>query len=129
LDILNSAGSFDKTSLLKIAILHDIGKIGEAGTPYYLKCEDAWKISKGHYYDINPKLQYMKMSQRSLCLAQYAGISLNQDEYLAILLADGQLDETNAHYKYKEPKLATVMHYAVYWARSTEKDNEVKWIG
>jgi hypothetical protein len=125
----SAMGNFDKETLLKVALLHDIGKLGEAGKPYYIKCEDAWKINKGYYYDINPQLQYMKMSQRSLCLAQAASISLTQDEYLAILLADGQLDETNAHYKYKEPKLATVLHYSVYWARSIEKENDVRWPG
>lgn len=120
-------GGFDKAKLLRAAILHDFGKVGEKGKPYYIRVKDNWKLSKGIYYDINPDVTYMKMPQRSLFLAQQSGLVLEQDEYLAILLADGQLDETNDHYKYKEPDLATALHYAVYWARRVEKENQVKW--
>ncbi len=120
---------FEKKGLLKVALLQSFGKVGVKDTPYYLKVEDSWKVQKGIYYDINPDITYMKIPQRSLYLAQEANVSLTEDEYLAILLVDGQLDETNAHYKYKEPKLAAVLQYAVHWARKTEKDKKVGWPG
>jgi hypothetical protein len=121
------ADLFTKKSLLTTSILHSFGKVGLKDQPYYLKTLEEWKLKKGIYYEINPDLVYMKVPQRSLFLAQQAGVPLNEEEYLAILLADGHLDETNAHYRYKEPKLATVLQYAVHWARKIEKEKKVNW--
>lgn len=121
------AERFSKESLLKISILRNFGKVGVEGIPYYVKTNDDWKIRKGIYYDTNPDITYMKIPQRSLYLAQESGVHLTEDEYLAVLLSDGHRDETNAHYRYKEPDLATVLEYAAYWARKTEEKQSVSW--
>lgn len=118
---------FTKASLLKVSILHDIGKVGEPDKPYYIPTTERWKWERGIYYDFSPDIQKIKIPQRSLYLAQEHSIPLSRDEYMAILLADGQLDETNRFYKYKEPPLATILHFAVYWARLDAKNKEVNW--
>lgn len=122
-----AVGITNKESLLKVSILHDIGKVGEEGKPYYMQTQEKWKRDKGWMYEINPDLTSIKVPQRSLYLAQKYDIPLTQDEYMAILLADGQLDETNRYYRYKEPELATIMHYSVYWARLEAKKKLVRW--
>ena len=118
---------FTKESLLKVAILHDIGKVGEEGNPYYIQTIESWKREKGWFYEINTELQRLKLPQRSLFLAQQFNVPLTTEEYTAILLADGQLDEANSFYKYKEPPLATIIHFATYWARLESKNKVVDW--
>jgi hypothetical protein len=117
---------FNPTSLMKVALLHCVGKVGTMTEDYYLPQSSQWHKDRGMLYEINPDIQYMKIPQRSLFLAQEAGIKLTQDEYLAIQLSDGQYDDSNSSYKYKEPKLALVLQNAVQWARKLEKENTVK---
>jgi len=121
------ADKFSKKSLLKVSILHSVGKLGDVDIPYYLPVSEDWKIKKGIYFEFNPLLSYMKIPQRSLYLAQKFGVELSEEEYLAVLLADGQLDETNRPYKYKDPNLAVVLQNAVYWARREAKNLKVNW--
>jgi len=86
-----------------------------------------WKIKNGTYYDINPDINFMRIQQRSLHLANQYGVPLEEEEYLAILLSEGQNDDTNASYKYREPDLATILHYANDWCQRIEKQTKVAW--
>jgi len=119
--------ALDKASMLKVAVLHNFAKVGEEGKPFYLPTREQWKTERGIFFESNQDLPYLRIPQRSLYLAQTHGVPLTQDEYLAILLADGQLDEVNRPYKYKEPKLATALHYAVYWSRNLAKEFKVSY--
>jgi len=112
-------------TLARVSFLHCLGKVGTMTEDYYLPQSSEWHRNKGMLYEINPNLQYMKIPQRSLFLAQEADIKLTQDEYLAILLSDGQYDDSNKSYKYKEPKLALVLQNAIQWSRKIEKENTV----
>ena len=123
--LMGAENEFDKNSLLRVSLLHCVGKVGTLEEEYYLPQRSQWHRDRGMLYEINPNLQYMKIPQRSLFLAQEAGIKLTNDEYLAILLSDGQYDDSNSSYKYKEPKLALVLQNAIQWARKLEKENSV----
>jgi hypothetical protein len=124
---LMAPGEITPQSITKLSLLHEIGKVGTTEEDYYTPQESDWHRERGIYYEVNPNLQYMKIPQRSLFLAQQHLIPLTQDEYLAILLHDGQHDEANKAYKFKEPKLAVVLQTAVQWARKLEKENTVLW--
>jgi hypothetical protein len=117
---------FSKNSLVTISILHELGKIGTREEDYYIKQESDWHIKKGIYYEINPKIQYMKVPHRSLWLAQIFNIPLTEEEYLSIVLYDGE--ENNNTYKYKEPTLAQLFRMAYQWSIKMEKNNQVNWI-
>ena len=112
-----------KTTMVKLAILHEIGKLGSKDQSYFVRQNGKYYDEKGLYYDFNNCSQFMSVPHRSLFLAQYYGIELTSDEFLAILLYDNDSD----FYKYKEPKLALILHHAVQWARKLEKDNIIRW--
>ena len=124
---LMAPDKYSKETLLKISILHDIGKIGDMKNDLYLPTKEDWKIKNGTYYDINPDINFMRIQQRSLHLANQYGVPLEEEEYLAILLSEGQNDDTNASYKYREPDLATILHYANDWCQRIEKQTKVTW--
>jgi hypothetical protein len=118
---------FSNETLLTVSLLHSIGKVGDEKHDLYVPTKEDWKIKNGTYYDINPDLQYIRVPQRSLYLASRYNIPLTQDEYLAIMLAEGQNDEANSSYRYREPKLALILQYATQWAERIEKENNVIW--
>lgn len=118
---------YSNESMLKVCILSEIGKIGNLTEDLYIPVKDDWKKKNGQHYDINNQITYMRVNQRSLCLANHYGIPLTEEEYLAILLAEGQNEDANALYRYKEPKLSLILQYANSWAQKLEKENIVRW--
>jgi hypothetical protein len=114
-----------ETSLLTVALLHEIGKVGDLKEDYYLPLNSDWHYKRGTYYEINPKLQYMRIPHRSLFLAQQNGIELSREEYLAILLHEAKEEESA--YKFKLPPLARVTQFAYQWSTQVEKENQVLW--
>ena len=110
----------NKESLVLACLFHDIGKVGDVEQPLYIDQKSSYKIQNGSVYDYNSNMQYMSSTHRTLFLLQRFGITLAQDEFLAILLCDG-FNEEMKPYILKEPSLATVVHQADYWAALTEK--------
>jgi hypothetical protein len=125
---LMAENEISRSSMILVSILHEIGKIGTMTEDYFIRRDGKYFDDKGLYYDYNPKIQYMKISQRSLALAQEIGIILHENEYLAILLHDGYGDNEHASfYRYREPILSIVLQNAVTWARRLEKNSIVYW--
>lgn len=116
---------YSKETLLKVALLAEIGKVGDLEHDYYLATDQKWQRDRGIFYEINKDISFMRIPQRSLFLANNFGVPLTQEEYLAILLFEGQNDETNSAYKYREPKLSLILQYANQWAQRSEKENVV----
>lgn len=122
-------GVQSEKSVVKIAVLHEIGKLGDLENEYYMELDSKWHRDKGMYFEVNPKVQFMKVPDRSLWLAQHYRIKLSQDEYLAILLHDvievsGRREEG---YHYKVPKLAALTQFAYRYSTQLEKENEILW--
>jgi hypothetical protein len=112
-----------KDSLIIGCLLHDIGKVGDHENDYYLPQKDSWRVDKlGEIYTHNKELQYMTVPDRGVWLCQHYGLHLNQAEWLAIKLNDGQYAEENALYKMKEPLLADIVHIADYISTKQEKN-------
>jgi hypothetical protein len=81
------------------AVNHDLGKLGSGEEAMYIPNDSQWHIDKqGAYYKINPKLIHMRIADRSLYELQSAGISVTQNEFLAIKLHDGLFEESNKPY-------------------------------
>lgn len=119
---------YSPETLLKVSILHSIGKIGDWNLDLYLPVQEDWKKKNGTYYDVNSDIQFMKIPQRSLYLASQYNVPLTQEEYLAILLSEGQNDDENAQYRYRETKLSIILHYANYWAQRLERENKINYL-
>lgn len=125
--LLDPDKQYSKETLLKISFLSEVGKVGNETKDLYVPTKEDWKKKHGQYYDVNSDIEYMRTNQRSLYMASRYGISLTEDEYLAILLADGQSENANAAYRYKEPKLSLILQYANSWSQKLEKSNTILW--
>jgi hypothetical protein len=110
-----------------MAILAEVGKVGDMENNYFVPTKEKWKIDKGQYYDYNENISFMRVPHRSLFLTKEFSIPLSSDEYLAILLSDGNKEEGVAAYRYREPKLATLLQHAIKWAEISEKENIINY--
>lgn len=92
---------FDLEELLFAALFHDFGKLGKRGkgNEYYLVNDNAWEIeNRGKDYKINDKLRWMSVPDLGLCTLQDYGITLTENEWVAIKIHDGLYDDHNKHY-------------------------------
>ena len=100
-------------SILKVGLLHDLGKVGDLEKDYFVDQDSSWHREKlGQFYKFNEDLNKMSVSHRTLYLLQYFGVSLTNDEWLAIQLAQGSHFEENRFYVGHEPTLAMLLQQA-----------------
>ena len=100
-------------SIIKVGLLHEIGKVGDLSIPYYVDQDSDWHRDKlGQLYKYNENLNKMSISHRTLFLFQHFGIQLTQDEWLSIQLASGSHFEENRFYVGSEPPLALILQQA-----------------
>lgn len=126
---LCSGKNIDDDSIIKVALLHDIGKIGDEKKDYYVKQESTWHQDKlGEYYKHNDDIEYLSGAHRSIYLCQAYGIPLTLVEFKAIMIHDGQYVDENSSYKQKEGFLPLLLHMADMIACTIEKENYKKFI-
>ncbi|MFH1583562.1 MAG: HD domain-containing protein [Actinomycetota bacterium] len=99
-------------SCVVIGLFHDIGKVGMAGKPYYIKLKIPTK--DGKKYIINKDLAAMGIAARSLMLISKF-ISLSDNEAQAIAYHDGQYIPEGKIVAHRESALTLLLHYADYW--------------
>ena len=100
-------------SILKVGLLHDIGKVGDLENDYFLEQESDWHREKlGQLYKYNEDIPKMSVSHRTLFLLQHFGISLSAEEWLAVQLAAGSHFEENRFYVGHEPPVAFLLQHA-----------------
>lgn len=125
----------DVGSVVRVALLHDIGKIGDYGKPNYVPnmVRSKSKNADGEYYlvqseakpyETNKDLLYIDHEIRSLMIARRY-IALTEDEEFAILYHNGLYGNLKYAISGKETPLYMVLHFADMWAsRVTEKEGE-----
>ena len=89
------------SSLVKVALLHDIGRVGglEEGTDLYLPQTSDWHRDKlGQFYKYNDNCPKMNIAHRSLWLLSHFGIELSREEWVAINVAQGMHLPENQFY-------------------------------
>ena len=104
-----------KRSTIKVALLHDLGKVGDLRHDHFVVQDSDWHREKqGAHYKLNDLkgLQKMTISHRTLYLLQHFGIKLDQKEWLGIQLAQGFHFEENRWYVHGEPELAMIIQHA-----------------
>ena len=100
-------------SILKVGLLHEVGKVGDLELDYFVEQDSDWHRDKlGQYYKYNEELNKMSVSHRTLFLLQQFGVKLTKDEWLAIQLAAGSHFEENRFYVNHEPSLALILQQA-----------------
>ena len=118
-----------KDSIVIVALLHDLGKMGDYGKQNYIENmikdgrptkaepEQKYKRSEAEPYKTNPDLTYEEHEIRSLTTAcRY--IELTEEEYTAILHHNGlysKLDNPYGNANYCKTKLAYLLHVADMW--------------
>lgn len=128
-----SAGAsinFTYEELAFAAINHDLGKVGDTGQAGYIEQTDNWRKDKlQEFFTPNKELPFMLMQDRSLYLLQKYGISMTENEYLAIRLHDGIYDDANKAYFFShnpDSKFRTnivyILHQADFMASKVEYD-------
>lgn len=96
------------------ALNHDLGKLGYPGEGnlQYEHNKSKWhRENQGKIYQINEKLPFMPVPDRSLFVLQQFQISLSYNEYTAIKLHDGLYDETNKPYYISRQPSARLRSY------------------
>lgn len=105
--------SFNKESMLIVALFHDFGKCKNSKDEnFYVPTTESWQKKKGFNYELNHGPVWFTTRDRTVFLLQQEGLILTAEEYQAIILNDGQYIEENKGYKLKECKLATLLHMA-----------------
>ena len=100
-------------SIIKVGLLHEVGKVGDLSESFFVEQDSEWHRDKlGQLYKYNENLNKMSISHRTLFLLQHFGVSLNQDEWLAIQLSSGSHFEENRFYVGNEPSLALILQHA-----------------
>jgi hypothetical protein len=122
--------NFTDEELIFSCLFHDLGKIGDLNTDYYIVQEDQWRRNKmSEIYTLNPKLDFMQVTDRTFWLLSQFDIKYSSNEFLGIRLADGLYAEYNKSYliTYGEqfiPKsnIVYIVHAADFAAMHSEYD-------
>lgn len=114
---LHQTNKVDKTSLLKVCLLHQIGK-AKAYTP----CTSDWHIkNQGKMYEFNDLLS-MRVGERSAYYAMSHGITLSEEEFQAIVNHDK--DDSDKQAKYHNSWLGELLKIATIMAVAEEKNTK-----
>lgn len=104
----------EESSLLKVALLHQIGK-----AKLYIYKDSDWHQKNGIYYDFNNDLVSMRVGERSIYYLNKANIELTEEEYQAIINYDKESDDKQA--KWHTNNLGVILRQANEWAIIEEK--------
>jgi len=105
---------FNLWPLVKVALFHNMGKIGNEFAPNYLPQDSDWHKKLGMMYKFDDNRPYMGFMNESLYLAQSNGVDLSYDEYQAILCSDINGEPSKAC-RGRETRLTILLRMAVEW--------------
>lgn len=84
----------DQTSLLKVCLLHQIGKAN-----LYTPCTSEWhRKNQGKMYEFNEDIISMRVGERSAYYVLSHGIKLSEEEYTAIVFFDKTDDKMSEYH-------------------------------
>ena len=97
-------------SILKVGLLHEIGKVGDENHDCFVEQDSDWHREKlGQNYKYNEEIPKMSISHRTLYLLQQFGVKLTRGEWVAIQIAGGSHFEENRFYVGSESTLALLL--------------------
>ena len=107
----------DQNSLLKICLLHQIGKAN-----LYKPCDSEWhRKNQGKMYEFNHDLTSMRVGERSVYYAMSHGVSFTEEEYTAIINLDKNDDKMA---EYHNSMLGDLLKTAAIFAIKHEKNKK-----
>jgi len=109
-DTLDEPERLPVAKILKVGLLHDLGKVGDLESDHFLDQDSSWHREKlGQLYKYNESLPKMSYAHRTLFLLQTAGVNLDRDEWEAILLSGGMHLEENRFYAGSRSSLTKIL--------------------
>ena len=94
--------SFGNTkSLVKVALLHELGKLGgtEVGEDLFISQDSDWHRDKlGQMYKYNENCPKMNTAHRTLWILSYLGFDLTREEWVAVNVSQGMHLPENQFY-------------------------------
>lgn len=103
----------EPTSILRVALAHDLGKIGPEDADYFLPQDSDWHREKlGAVYKFNDQVPRMPITHVSLYLLASSGIPLTLDENRAISTSLGSSRDENKPYGYVNSPLQSLIQSA-----------------
>ncbi len=110
------------------AMFHDLGKIGNLKDDYYVTNTDEWRAKKlQEYYNHNPAIHYMTVTDRAIWVLGQFGITMSESEYIGVRLADGLYNEQNTSYFFEGAEwkaMKTNLPYIISMADSSAARQE-----
>lgn len=114
-NVLPEALRVEQSSLIKVALLHQIGK-----AKLYSE-EDKWHQDRGMMYKFNNELTSMSVGERSTIYALSNGVELSEEEFQAIINYDK--DDSDKQAKWHSCTLGVILRQANELAILEEKAN------
>jgi hypothetical protein len=99
--------------LIVTALFHNVGKIGSSDQDYYLTQESEWHRNKGMLYEINPQLQNIQPSIRSLWWLNHYAVPLTDHAVDAIASVSRMGQQQYSSEVYNPTPLTLVLQQAV----------------
>jgi hypothetical protein len=104
----------DQTSLLKVCLLHQIGKAN-----LYTPCLSEWhRKNQGKMYEFNTDISSMRVGERSVYYALSNGVKITEEEFTAILNFDKTDDKMAT---YHNSTIGDLLKSAIVFAVKHEK--------
>jgi hypothetical protein len=116
------AEAVEQKSLVRVALIHELGKLGDDENDQLIPQDSAWHVEKlGQNYKYNEKCEKMAFVHRTLYFAAKFGLKLDTNEWIAILTSSGFHNEENRFYARDGHVLSHMMQACKCLA-----DNELK---
>lgn len=108
-----SEGVCSQKSAIRVALVHELGKLGSLENELFVEQESSWHREKlGQNFKYNESCKKMSVSHRTLYLLQKYGIELTSDEWLTVYLSQGMHFQEAGFYAKSKPILASVLEYS-----------------
>ena len=122
---------YTEEEVIFAAMHHDLGKVGDLENDYYVPNDSKWHIeNQGKYYKRGKELNYMTVTDRAIYLLNHFGITMSENEYLALRLTDGMYEEANKTYLMQyldenkvKSNISILLHQADMLASRIEYEN------
>ena len=122
---------YTEEEVIFAALHHDLGKVGDLNNDYYVPNDSKWHIeNQGKYYKRGKDLNFMTVTDRAIYLLNHFGVSMTENEYLALRLTDGMYEEANKTYLMQyldenkvKSNISILLHQADMLASRIEYEN------
>ena len=122
---------YTEEEVIFAALHHDLGKVGDLEHDYYVPNDSKWHIeNQGKYYKRGKDLNFMTVTDRAIYLLNHFGVTMSENEYLALRLTDGMYEEANKTYLMQyldenkvKSNLPILLHQADMLASRIEYEN------